>query len=83
MGDADDLPSSGSESVVERGETYHHEQYGSVTVTAIWKGINGVDTTRTANETDTFIVRYSTEESGEPVDELSDTLSEFIDAIEL
>lgn len=82
MGESDDLPSAGSEFVVEREETYTHDEHGSVTVTAIWKGIKEVDTTQTANEKDTYIVRYSANEDGEPVDELTDTLSEFVESVD-
>ena len=82
MGDSDDLPTSGADEVVERDETYEHETYGQVEVTGIWKGVHEVDTTREANEKDVFIVRYSTEESGERVDELTDTLDEFLASIE-
>lgn len=82
MGETDDLPSSGADTVVERGETYEHEQYGTIEVSAIWKGVTGVDTTREATETDTYIVRYTADSDGDPVDELTDTLAEFLDAIE-
>ncbi|OVE86221.1 hypothetical protein [Natronolimnobius baerhuensis] len=82
MDETTDLPSSGADTVVERGETYDHDQYGTVEVSAIWKGVNGVDTTREAVETDTYIVRYSADDDGDPVDELTDTLDEFLEAIE-
>ncbi|NGM70979.1 hypothetical protein G6M89_18545 [Natronolimnobius sp. AArcel1] len=82
MGEPNDLPSSGADTVVERGDTYEHEQYGTVEVSAIWKGVNGVDTTREADETDTYIIRYTADPDGDPVDELTDTLEEFLDAIE-
>lgn len=78
MGDSEDLPSSEAGKVIEREETYEHETYGLVEVTGIWKGVNGVDTTHEANEKDVFIVRYSANEDGEQVDELTDTLDEFL-----
>ena len=82
MGDSEDLPSSGADRAIQREETYEHETYGEVTVTGIWKGVNGVDTTREVNEKDLYIVRYSANDEGEQVDELTDTLDEFLDSIE-
>lgn len=82
MGDEDELPSASADRVIERGDSYDHERYGRVEVTGIWKGIDGVDTTREADEKDVYIVRYAAEEDGERVDELTDTLEEFLDAIE-
>ncbi|RQG90839.1 hypothetical protein [Natrarchaeobius chitinivorans] len=82
MSNSDDLPSIGADTVIEREKTYQHETYGLVEVAGIWKGIQGVDSTREANEKDVFIVRYSTKEDGEQIDELTDTLDEFLDSIE-
>ncbi|WP_254532733.1 hypothetical protein [Natrinema gelatinilyticum] len=82
MDDSEDLPSSGSDRVIEREETYEHETYGLVEITGIWKGVHGVDTTHEANEKDVFIVRYSANEDGKEVDELTDTLDEFLESIE-
>ena len=82
MDDANDLPSSGADTVVEREETYEHETYGVVEVTAIWRGVSGVDSTREANENDLYIVRYSANEDDADVDDLTDTLDEFLDSIE-
>ncbi|OIB59106.1 hypothetical protein [Natrialba sp. SSL1] len=81
MDGSKDLPSSGSDRVIERGDTYEHETYGVVEVTGIWKGVQGVDTTYEANEKDTFIVRYSAKEDGEQVGELTDTLDKFLESI--
>ena len=78
----DDLPGSDSEQVVERGETYAHAEHGEVEVTGIWKGIEQVDKTHHTDEKDVFIVRYSAEIDGEQVDELTDTLDEFLRSIE-
>ncbi|MCU4926354.1 hypothetical protein OB905_10210 [Halobacteria archaeon AArc-dxtr1] len=82
MGDSGELPSSGADSVIERGETYEHETYGLVEVTGIWKGVNSVDTTREANEKDVYIVRYSASEDGEQIDALTDTLETFLESVE-
>jgi hypothetical protein len=82
MGDDDELPSPDADRVVERGDQYEHDRYGTVEVMGIWKGIEGVDSTGEAKEKDVYIVRYTTDEDGEQVDELTDTLNEFLDAIE-
>ncbi|GEM_PF-5930140 len=81
MGDSGDLPGSDSDLVVDRGETYNHAEHGQVEVTGIWKGIEQVDTARQTNEKDVIIVRYSAEINGEEVDELTDTLDEFLQSI--
>ncbi|MFC7214319.1 hypothetical protein ACFQO4_09550 [Saliphagus sp. GCM10025334] len=81
MGDSDDLPGSGSDLAIERGETYDHAEHGQVKVTGIWKGVEQVDKARHTDERDIFIVRYSAEINGEQVDELTDTLDEFLQAI--
>lgn len=82
MDDSEDLPGSDSETVVDRGETYNHAEHGRVEVTGIWKGVEQVDKAHRTDEKDVFIVRYSAEINGEEVDELTDTLTEFIQAIE-
>ncbi|AGB37770.1 hypothetical protein [Natronococcus occultus] len=82
MGEDDELPTTGADRVIERGDEYNHQRYGTVEVTGIWKGVDGVDTTREAKEKDVYIVRYAADEEGERVDELTDTLDEFLDAIE-
>lgn len=82
MDDPDDLPGPGADRVVERGETYDHAEHGHVEVTGIWKGVEEVDAARHTDEKDVFIVRYSAEINGEQVDELTDTLDEFLQAIE-
>lgn len=83
MGDDAELPRSEDGRLVERGETYDHDQHGRVEVTGIWRGIEEVDEARNTNEKDVIIVRYSSEqEEGEQVDELTDTLPEFLEAIE-
>lgn len=82
MGDSDDLPSSESDRMVEREETYEHDKFGLVEVTGIWRGIDQVDSAHHTDQKDTIIVRYSTEEDGEQVDELTEPLDEFIEATE-
>lgn len=82
MDDSEDLPGSDSETVVDRGETYNHAEHGRVEVTGIWKGVEQVDKAHRTDEKDVFIVRYSAEINGEEVEELTDTLAEFIQAIE-
>jgi hypothetical protein len=81
MDDSKGPPSSRSDRVIERGEMYEHEKYGLVEVTGIWKGVKGVDTAPKANKKDVFIIRYSANENGEQVDELTDTLDEFLRSI--
>ncbi|MFP9190504.1 hypothetical protein [Natronosalvus vescus] len=82
MSDSDELPGSDSDMVVNRGETYTHAEHGQVVVAGIWKGIEQVDEARHTDEKDVFIVRYSAEINGEEVDELTDTLDEFLQSIE-
>ena len=82
MDDSDDLPGSNSDLVVDRGETYDHTKHGQVEVTGIWKGVEQVDSAHHTDEKDVFIVRYSTVINGEEVDELTDTLDEFLQSIE-
>lgn len=74
-------PDSESDSVVERGEVYRHDKHGCVEVTGIWRGVSRVDEAHHTDEMDTIIVRYLSEQEGNPVD-LTDTLDEFIEAIE-
>lgn len=81
MGDSDDLPGPDSDLAIERGETYDHAEHGQVKVTGIWKGVEQVDKARRTDEKNVFIVRYSAEINGEQVDELTDTLDEFLQAI--
>lgn len=81
MDDSDEVPGPGSELAIERGETYNHAEHGQVTVTGIWKGVEQVDKAHRTDEKDIFIVRYSAEINGEQVDELTETLDEFLHAI--
>lgn len=70
------------ESAVEQGETYEHTEYGSVTVTGIWRGVKQVDAARNTTESDVIIVRYSTEQGEGPAAELTDLLDEFVAAVD-
>lgn len=80
MDDSKDRPGSESDRVVERGETYDHDEYGDVEVTGIWRGINQVDAAHHTNQKDVIIVRYSAEHDGESIEELTDTITEFLEA---
>lgn len=82
MGNSDDLPGTESDRVVERDETYDHDNFGLVEVTGIWRGIRQVDSARHTDQRDVIIVRYSTKEKGEQVDELTEPLDEFLEATE-
>lgn len=82
MDDSEDRPGAGSELVVERGETYTHVEHGRVDVTGIWKGVEQVDKAHHSEEKDVYIVRYSTEIDGKRVDELTDTVEEFLRSID-
>ncbi|MFP8958830.1 hypothetical protein ACLI4Y_19170 (plasmid) [Natrialbaceae archaeon A-CW3] len=82
MGNSDDLPGSESDRVVERNGTYEHDDFGLVEVTGIWRGIHQVDSARHTDQRDVIIVRYSTEEDGEQIDELTEPLDEFIEFTE-
>ncbi|UHQ99292.1 hypothetical protein HYG81_26060 (plasmid) [Natrinema zhouii] len=79
---SDDLPSGEADLLIERDETYQHDRYGLVEVSDIWKGVHEVDSARNMNQKNTIIVRFSAEEKGETVDEITDTLNEFLEAIE-
>lgn len=82
MAGDDELPRADDDQVVERGETYDHAEHGEVEVTGIWRGIHEVDEARNTNEKDVIIVRYSAEQDDGPrVDELTDTLPAFLEAI--
>lgn len=82
MDDSGELPGSDSGLSIERGETYDHTEHGQVEVTGIWKGVEQIDKARHTDEKNVFIVRYSAEINGEQVDALTDTLDEFIQAVE-
>lgn len=82
MDGSDDLPGSDSDMVVDRGGTYDHAEYGQVEVTGIWKGVKQVNEAQHTNEGDVIIVRYSAEISGKKVDELTDTLEDFLQSIQ-
>lgn len=82
MDDDSEVPGSGSDLAIERGETYDHADHGQVAVMGIWKGVEQVDTARRTDEKDIFIVRYSTEINGEQVDELAETFDEVLQAID-
>lgn len=82
MDESDDLPTSDADQLIERGETYDHTQHGCVEVTGIWKGVEEVDSTRSMSQKEVIIVRYSSERDGESIEELTDTLTEFLEAIE-
>lgn len=75
---------SGRKSVVERGEAYDHAEHGRVKITGIWKGVQQVDAARNTDETGVIIVRYSSGQKGRSggIDALTDTLDEFLAAIE-
>lgn len=81
-GNSDDLPKPEANQLVERDETYNHERYGLVKVSGIWRGVKEVDSAHNTNQKETIIVRFSTEQEDEQVDELTDTLDEFLEAIE-
>ncbi|WP_224449332.1 hypothetical protein [Haloprofundus salilacus] len=81
MADSDELPDPDSDLAIERGGTYDHTEHGQVKVLGIWKGIEQVDEARRTDEKNIFIVSYSAEINGEQVDELTDTLDEFLQAI--
>ncbi|WP_226008040.1 hypothetical protein [Natrinema salinisoli] len=78
MDDSVDRPGPESDRIVEREETYDHEEHGIVEVTGIWRGVKQVDTARNTDQKDVIIVRYSAKQEGESIDELTDTLDEFI-----
>lgn len=80
MDDLGDVADSDAKKTVERGKTYNHSEYGRVEVTGIWRGVNQVDSAHNTKENDMIIVRYS--RGGKLISELTDTLDEFLEAIE-
>lgn len=84
MSNTEEVRSLEAESVIERGNQYDHATYGRVTVTGIWKGVHQVDRARNTSDTGVIIVRYSADqnEGVDEADELTDTLDEFLAAIE-
>ncbi len=82
MDDSKGLPGSDSDRVVERNETYDHNEYGAIEVTGIWRGVHQVDAAHHTNQEDVIIVRYSAEQDGERTEELVDTINEFLKATE-
>ena len=84
MSDTEEIRSLEEDLIVERGGQYDHATYGRVTVTGIWKGVHQVDRARNTTDTGVIIVRYATDQNEEVVeaDELTDTLDEFLAAIE-
>ena len=84
MSNTEEIQSLGENAIVERGGQYNHATYGCVTVTGIWKGVYQVDKARNTSDTGVIIVRYATDQNEEAVeeDELTDTLDEFLAAIE-
>lgn len=84
MSDTEKIRSVEKDVIIERGGQYDHETYGRVTVTGIWKGIHQVDRARNTTDTGIIIVRFATDQNEEVVEaeELTDTLDEFLAAIE-
>lgn len=84
MSNTEEIRSLEDDLIIERGKQYDHATYGCVTVTGIGKGVHQVDRARNTNDTGIIIVRYSTDQNEEivEVDELTDTLDEFLAAIE-
>lgn len=69
-----------ADKIVKLGETYNHSEYGRVEVTGIWQGVNQVNSSHETDENPVIIVRFARE--CEAVSELTDTLDEFLAAIE-
>ena len=84
MSDTERVHSVEEDVTVEQGGRYDHETYGRVTVTGIWKGVHQVDRARNTTDTGVIIVRFAADRNGEvaETEELTDTLDEFLAAIE-
>lgn len=82
MAEPDELSEANADRPIERGAPSVHVEHGRVEVTGSWQGINEVDSARNTNRTDVIIVRYSTERDRGSMDELTDTLDRFLEAIE-
>lgn len=82
MDGLDGISGSNAEQMVERGTTYDHAVHGEVEITGIWKGVTRADSAHQTTDSGTIIVRYSTEHDGKSVTELTDTLDEFLEAVE-
>ncbi|QSW98924.1 hypothetical protein [Haloterrigena alkaliphila] len=84
MSDTDEIRNLEEDVIVKRGGEYDHATDGRVTVTGIWQGVRQVDRARNTNDTGVIIVRYTTNQHEEVVeeDERIETLDEFLVAIE-
>ena len=83
MGEEGDVHRSDDDRIIERGQTYDHDQHGQVEVTGIWQGVQEVDETRNTGEKDVIIVRYFCKSTdGGQVEDFTDTLDQFLEATE-
>lgn len=64
---------------IRYGEMYHHNDHGQVEVTGIWRGVRKVDTAHQTNDSDRIIVNYALAGPGLQINELTDTLDEFLE----
>lgn len=74
--------SEGTDKLVEQGEIYNHVEEEEVEVQRIWQGVQQVDEARNTEEKNVIVVRYSTEGDDGRVNEFTDTLEGFLEAIE-
>lgn len=64
---------------VKRGEMYHHDDHGRVEVTGIWRDVRKADSAHRTDDSDIIIVNYAPEDAELQVNELTDTLDEFLE----
>lgn len=81
MTSEEQLSGSTSDRVIETGETYDHTEHGPVEITAIWHRTQRLDTTRKVDSQDMVVVRYIPGEDGKWSDELAESLSDLLNAI--
>ena len=72
--------SDSASDVVERGETYRHEEHGRVEVTAIWRRTQPLDVVSDPDERELVVVRYRPAGDGTWIDELAEPLADFLEA---
>lgn len=74
-------PSVETGRIVEQGETYCHEEYGTVEVTGIWCGTRPEDCVPIGTNR-TVVVRYSSGDDCDRTADLADTLVDFLTDVE-
>lgn len=64
--------------IVERGDTFCHEEYGTIEVTGIWRGTRPTDSASIRDHEQTVVIRYSPGADCRRTEDLADTLGDFL-----